>query len=67
MQVSGDASEVDTTSTSSAYKGEDAAAFDVDKQDLQKWTFFTVELIVVLGILYGVGFFVSSFLLVPMD
>lgn len=60
MQTSGDATNVDTTSTSSAYRGEDAAAFEVDKQDVQKWAFFTVELLVVLGILYGVGISISS-------
>ena len=35
--------------------GEDAAAFDSSKQSTAKWTFFTVELAVVLAILYAVS------------
>lgn len=35
--------------------GEDAAYFDVEQQSTGKWVFFTVELAVVLGIMYVVG------------
>ena len=34
--------------------GEDAAYFDVEQQSTGKWVFFTVELAVVLGIMYVV-------------
>ena len=36
--------------------GEDAAHFDVQQQSTGKWVFFTVELAVVLGIMYVVSF-----------
>lgn len=36
--------------------GEDAAYFDVEQQSTGKWVFFTVELAVVLGIMYVVMF-----------
>lgn len=36
--------------------GEDAAYFDVEQQSTGKWVFFTVELAVVLGIMYVVSF-----------
>ena len=35
--------------------GEDAAYFDVQQQSTGKWVFFTVELAVVLGIMYVVS------------
>jgi len=35
--------------------GEDAGAFDASKQSAAKWTFFTVELGVVLAIMYAVS------------
>ena len=35
--------------------GEDAAYFDVEQQSTGKWVFFTVELAVVLGIMYVVN------------
>ena len=35
--------------------GEDAAYFDVEQQSTGKWVFFTVELAVVLGIMYVVS------------
>lgn len=43
-----------TGSSLSLQVGEDAAAFDPSKQSTAKWTFFTVELGVVLAILYAV-------------
>lgn len=35
--------------------GEDAAAFEPSAQSTAKWTFFTAELAVVLGIMYWVS------------
>jgi hypothetical protein len=53
-QLGEDASEVGVTQAPPTLRGEDAAAFDLEQQDTQKWIFFSVELLVVLGILYAV-------------
>ncbi|KAK9806615.1 hypothetical protein WJX73_010380 [Symbiochloris irregularis] len=42
----------DTDSSGTSFQGEDAAKFEVEQQSTAKWAFFTVELAVVLGILY---------------
>lgn len=38
------------------FKGEDAASFRVEEQSTAKWIFFTLELSVVLAILYAVRY-----------
>lgn len=44
----------ESRSSVASFQGEDAAKFDVQQQSTAKWVFFTVELAVVLAILYMV-------------